>query len=88
MRFDGVDIALFPAGSGVSKRFAAVTVRAGAVVAETGRILGAADFPIGITCIGVPVPRAHAIALPVEFDKVVAPDGARLSTLCRSRNCC
>ena len=48
------------------------------VVAETRRILGVADLPISVTCVRVPVLRAHAIALTVEFDKAVAPDTARL----------
>ncbi|MBX6376216.1 MAG: aspartate-semialdehyde dehydrogenase [Acetobacteraceae bacterium] len=47
------------------------------VVAETRRILGADDLPIGITCIRVPVLRAHAIALNVEFNEVVTPEEAR-----------
>lgn len=47
------------------------------VVAETRRILDAGDLPIGITCIRVPVLRAHAIALNVEFDEVVTPEEAR-----------
>lgn len=47
------------------------------VIAETRRILGAADLRIGITCVRVPVLRAHAMALTVEFDTIVAPDRAR-----------
>jgi aspartate-semialdehyde dehydrogenase len=47
------------------------------VVAETRRILGAEALPIGITCIRVPVLRAHAMALTVEFDDVVSPEEAR-----------
>jgi len=47
------------------------------VVAETRRILGADELPIGITCIRVPVLRAHAIALNVEFNEVVTPEEAR-----------
>ncbi|MBO1075774.1 aspartate-semialdehyde dehydrogenase [Roseomonas marmotae] len=47
------------------------------VVAETRRILGAEALPIGITCIRVPVLRAHAMALTVEFDEVVTPEAAR-----------
>jgi aspartate-semialdehyde dehydrogenase len=47
------------------------------VVAETRRILGAAELPIGITCIRVPVLRAHAMALTVEFDEVVSVEEAR-----------
>ena len=48
------------------------------VVSETRRILDAPALPIGITCIRVPVLRAHAMALTVEFDEVVSPDAARL----------
>ncbi|RKK01802.1 aspartate-semialdehyde dehydrogenase [Pseudoroseomonas wenyumeiae] len=47
------------------------------VVAETRRILDAQALPIGITCIRVPVLRAHAMALTVEFDEVVSPEEAR-----------
>lgn len=47
------------------------------VVAETRRILGVPLLPIGITCIRVPVLRAHAMAISVEFDEVVAPEHAR-----------
>lgn len=47
------------------------------VVAETRRILGTPDLPVGITCIRVPVLRAHAMALHVEFDEVVTPKEAR-----------
>lgn len=47
------------------------------VVAETRRILGVPGLPIGITCIRVPVLRAHAMAITVEFDDAVSPDAAR-----------
>jgi len=47
------------------------------VMAETRRILDATTLPIGITCIRVPVLRAHAMAISVEFDTVVTPDEAR-----------
>ena len=47
------------------------------VIAETRRILGTPDLPIGITCIRVPVMRAHAIAASVEFARPVAVDEAR-----------
>ena len=47
------------------------------VVAETRRILDVPDLPIGITCIRVPVLRAHAIAVMLEFDDVVTPEEAR-----------
>ncbi|MBW8727954.1 MAG: aspartate-semialdehyde dehydrogenase [Inquilinus limosus] len=46
-------------------------------IAESRRILDAPDLPIGITCIRVPVLRAHSIALTVEFDTVVTPEAAR-----------
>jgi aspartate-semialdehyde dehydrogenase len=46
------------------------------VVAETRRLLEAADLPIGITCVRVPVLRAHAMALSVEFDEVVTVEEA------------
>lgn len=47
------------------------------VIEETRRILDAADLPIGITCIRVPVLRAHAMALTVEFDEPVSAEEAR-----------
>lgn len=47
------------------------------VIAETRRIMGAPDLPISVTCIRVPVLRAHAIALTVEFEEPVAPAQAR-----------
>jgi aspartate-semialdehyde dehydrogenase len=47
------------------------------VVAETRRILGVPDLPIGITCIRVPVLRAHGMALTVTFDAPVSEAEAR-----------
>jgi aspartate-semialdehyde dehydrogenase len=47
------------------------------VVAETRRILGTEALPVGITCIRVPVLRAHAMALTVKFDEVVPVEEAR-----------
>jgi len=47
------------------------------VIEECRRILSAPELPIGVTCIRVPVLRAHAIALTLEFDRVVDPDLAR-----------
>ncbi|WP_454849863.1 aspartate-semialdehyde dehydrogenase [Rhizobium binxianense] len=44
------------------------------VVAETRRILGAEELPIGITCIRVPVLRAHAMAITVTFDEIITPE--------------
>ena len=46
------------------------------VMAETRRIL-AAQMPIGVTCIRVPVLRAHAIALCVAFAEPMPPERAR-----------
>ena len=47
------------------------------VVAETRRILDLPGLPVGITCIRVPVLRAHAMAITVEFDTVVEVAEAR-----------
>jgi aspartate-semialdehyde dehydrogenase len=47
------------------------------VIEECRRILDTPDLPIGVTCIRVPVLRAHAIALTLEFDRPVDPDLAR-----------
>ena len=47
------------------------------VVAETRRIMGLPDLPVGITCIRVPILRAHGMAISVEFDEVVSPEEAR-----------
>ncbi len=47
------------------------------VVRELRKILDAPDLRIGVTCIRVPVLRAHTIALTLEFDRPMAPDAAR-----------
>ena len=47
------------------------------VVAETRRIMGLPDLPIGITCIRVPILRAHGMAISVTFDRAVTPEAAR-----------
>jgi aspartate-semialdehyde dehydrogenase len=47
------------------------------VVAETRRILGLPDLPVGITCIRVPILRAHGMALSVEFDSPIDVEAAR-----------
>ena len=47
------------------------------VVAETRRILSLPELPVGITCIRVPILRAHGMAISVEFDRVVSPEEAR-----------
>lgn len=46
------------------------------VMAETRRILDA-TMPIGVTCVRVPVLRAHVIALSVSFAEPMAPAEAR-----------
>ncbi len=46
-------------------------------MAETRRIMNAPDLPIGITCIRVPVLRAHSMAITVAFDHAVSVDEAR-----------
>jgi aspartate-semialdehyde dehydrogenase len=47
------------------------------VVAETRKILDTPDLPVSITCIRIPVLRAHALAMNVEFDTPVSADAAR-----------
>lgn len=47
------------------------------VIAETRRILGQAKLPVSVTCIRVPILRAHGIALNVRFEDHVAPDQIR-----------
>jgi len=47
------------------------------VIEECRRILDAPELPIGVTCVRVPVLRAHAIALTLEFDRVVSPEEVR-----------
>jgi len=47
------------------------------VIEECRRILDAPALPIGVTCIRVPVLRAHAIAMTLEFDRVVSPEEVR-----------
>ncbi len=47
------------------------------VIAETRRILGADELPVGVTCIRVPVLRAHGMAITATFDEAVTPEEAR-----------
>ena len=47
------------------------------VMAETKRILNLPDLAMGITCVRVPVLRAHCIALTVEFAEPVTPQAVR-----------
>lgn len=47
------------------------------VIAEVRRILCADELPVGITCIRVPVLRAHGMAMTVTFDEAVTPEEVR-----------
>jgi aspartate-semialdehyde dehydrogenase len=47
------------------------------VMRELRKIMALADLPISVTCIRVPVLRAHAIAMTVEFDRPVTAKTAR-----------
>ena len=47
------------------------------VMAETRRMLSSFNLPIGVTCVRVPVLRAHAMALSLELDAPVAPAAIR-----------
>ena len=47
------------------------------VARELRKIMSAPDLRIGITCVRVPVLRAHTIALTVEFERALSPDAAR-----------
>jgi aspartate-semialdehyde dehydrogenase len=47
------------------------------VMRELRKIMALADLPISVTCIRVPVLRAHAIAVTAEFDRPVTPEAAR-----------
>ena len=47
------------------------------VARELRKIMRAPELRISITCIRVPVLRAHAVALSVEFERAVSPDAAR-----------
>jgi aspartate-semialdehyde dehydrogenase len=47
------------------------------VMNEMRKILGMPELRIGVTCIRVPVLRAHAVALTVECEQPITPDEAR-----------
>jgi aspartate-semialdehyde dehydrogenase len=47
------------------------------VMRELRKIMALADLPVSVTCIRVPVLRAHAMSLTAEFDRPVTADGAR-----------
>lgn len=47
------------------------------VIEETRKIMRRPDLHISITCVRVPVLRAHSMAVTVEFEEVVSPDEVR-----------
>jgi len=47
------------------------------VMRELRKIMHSPDLRVSVTCIRVPVLRAHAVALTVEFERPVSPDAAR-----------
>jgi len=47
------------------------------VMRELRKIMAEPDLRVGITCVRVPVLRAHSMALTVEFERPVTPDEAR-----------
>jgi aspartate-semialdehyde dehydrogenase len=47
------------------------------VIAETRRILEQGNLPIGVTCVRVPVLRAHTLAVTAELDAPVPPAAIR-----------
>ena len=47
------------------------------VMAEARKIMGLPDLRIGITCVRVPVMRAHAISISAEFESAISVDAAR-----------
>jgi aspartate-semialdehyde dehydrogenase len=47
------------------------------LVNESRRILGLPELRVSVTCVRVPVRRAHAVALHLEFERPVEPDAAR-----------
>ena len=46
------------------------------VISETRKILNTPALPIAVTCVRVPVLRAHSMALNVEFEQPLTPDQA------------
>jgi aspartate-semialdehyde dehydrogenase len=47
------------------------------VVRELRKMMSAPELRVGITCVRVPVFRAHTIAMTVEFERPIAPETAR-----------
>jgi aspartate-semialdehyde dehydrogenase len=53
------------------------------IAQELGRLLDAPELLVGVTCVRVPVLRAHSIALVVELERPMAPEEA-LAILARA----
>lgn len=47
------------------------------VIQETRKIFGEPDLSVGVTCVRVPVLRAHAVSVNVEFERTVDLDEVR-----------
>lgn len=47
------------------------------VINETRKIFGDPDIRVGVTCIRVPVLRAHAVSITLECERPIDPDAAR-----------
>jgi aspartate-semialdehyde dehydrogenase len=47
------------------------------VMAELRKIMGTPALPIGVTCVRVPVLRAHSMAISVELELPLSPEAAR-----------
>ena len=47
------------------------------VINETRKIFGDPDIRVGVTCVRVPVLRAHAAAITIECERPIDPDEAR-----------
>ncbi|WP_421403858.1 aspartate-semialdehyde dehydrogenase [Agrobacterium fabrum] len=49
------------------------------VIAELRRILDRTTLPIGVTCVRVPILRAHVLSVSVEFATPVSPEDVRVT---------
>ena len=47
------------------------------VINETRKIFGEPDIRVGVTCVRVPVQRAHSAAITIECERSIDPDEAR-----------
>lgn len=58
------------------------------MVKETKKIWDTTDVAITATCIRVPIMRAHAESINLEFDREVSEDEVRHAVLCFGEPCC